>query len=353
MTPLTVWPVHTMPEVRAGDDLARLLFDAMAASGLALRDGDVLVVSSKVVSKALGLTRASARADVVTEETVREVVRRDGGRGPTVVVEGRAGPVMAAAGVDASNIPGGEVLVLPPDPDQVARDLRGQLTPLAHSVVFGLVVADTAGRPWRDGVTDFALGAAGVLPLEDLRGQVDSAGNPLEVTVRAVADELAAAADLVKGKLDGVPAAIVSGADAYVTADDGPGAVTMLRGQGGAWWEDWFRYGHVEAVRAALRAGERDPSATTVPPPTVGPEPVAARAHRALLLALAATPGQVTGAVTEAMGDVVAELSGGSAYAMGVAVARFHVALWSEHLVTSTAYDEQMPARFTLRELVD
>lgn len=353
MTPLTVWPVHAMPEVRAGDDLARLLVDAMAGSGLALRDGDVLVVSSKVVSKALGLTRTTDRSAVVADQTVREVARRDGTRGPTVIVEGRAGPVMAAAGVDASNAPAGEVLLLPEEPDQAARDLRARVTELAHGVVFGLVVADTAGRPWRDGVTDFALGVAGIVPLEDLRGRPDTQGNVLEVTVRAVADELAAAADLVKGKLDGVPAAVVSGADAYVTDEDGPGAVAMLRGRNGAWWEDWFRYGHVEAVRAALRTGERELPTTEVATPAMGPETVAARANRALQLALCATPGRVTGAVTEATGEVVAELSGGSSYAMGVAVARFHVALWSEHLVTTVAYDEQMPARFTIRELVD
>lgn len=353
MQPLSVWPVHPLPEVCAGDDLAQLLVAGLTAAELALRDGDVLVVSSKVVSKALGLASASARVDVVAEESVREVARRVSNRGPTVIVEARAGPVMAAAGVDASNAPAGQVLLLPDDPDAVARDLRARVSSLAHGVVIGLVVADTAGRPWRDGVTDFALGAAGITVLEDLRGRVDGQGNLLEVTVRAIADELAAAADLVKGKLDGVPAAVVSGADAYVTPEDGPGAAALLRGRGGAWWQDWFRYGHVEAVRAALRAGEREPVTHPVSPPSVEPESVAERAHRALHLAISATPGQVTGAVTEALGEVVAELSGGSSYAMGVAVARFHVALWSEHLATTTAYDEQLPARFSIRELVD
>jgi coenzyme F420-0:L-glutamate ligase / coenzyme F420-1:gamma-L-glutamate ligase len=353
MNPLTVWPVRRLPEVRPGDDLARLLVDGLTATELALRDGDVLVVSSKVVSKALGLTSGAGRGEVVVRESVREVARRESSRGPTVVVEGRSGAVMAAAGVDESNTPAGQVLLLPEDPDAVARDLRTRVTDLAHGVVIGLVIADTAGRPWRDGVTDFALGAAGIRPLEDLRGRTDSHGNMLEVTVRAIADELAAAADLVKGKLDGVPAAVVSGVEHHVTTEDGPGASALLRGQDGAWWEDWFRYGHVEAVRAALRTGERDALAGSVPPPGVGPETVVTRADRALLLALSATQGRVTGAVTEPMGEVVAELTGSSSYAMGVAVARFHVALWSEHLVTTTAYDEQMPARFTIRELVD
>jgi coenzyme F420-0:L-glutamate ligase / coenzyme F420-1:gamma-L-glutamate ligase len=351
--PLTVWPVRGLPEVGAGDDLAALLVEAMASSGLALRDGDVLVVSSKVVSKAGGLARtATSRSEAVDDESVREVARRRSAAGDTLVVQARSGPVMAAAGVDASNAPDGQVLLLPEDPDTAAKQLRARITELAHGVVFGLVLADTAGRPWRDGVTDFALGAAGVHPLEDLRGRPDAFGRVLEVTVRAVADELAAAADLVKGKLDRVAAAVVSGASAHVTEDDGPGAAAMLRGHNGAWWEDWFRYGHVEAVRAALRSGERGHS-DPVPAPSVGPEGVAARAHRAVQLALAATGGQVTGAVTEGMGDVMVELEAGSAYAMGAAVARLHVALWSEHLCTTVPSEPDLQARFTIRELVD
>jgi coenzyme F420-0:L-glutamate ligase/coenzyme F420-1:gamma-L-glutamate ligase len=356
--PLTVWPVVGVPEVQPGDDLAQLLAAGLAASGLALRDGDVLVVSSKVVSKALGLVRPGAgRPEVVEEQTVRRVARRRGAVADTTIVEGRAGPVMAAAGVDASNAAPGQVLVLPENPDGAARDLRARLTTLAHDVVFGLVVADTAGRPWRDGVTDFALGAAGLTVLEDLRGQVDSHGLTLEVTVRAVADELAAAADLVKGKLTGVPAALVGGAGGWVTADDGPGAVSALRGRDGSWWQDWFRYGHVEAVRAALHAGERDLAGTAdlVPPPGLGPETVAVRANRALKLALAAGPGRVSGSVAESMAGVVVELEGGSGYAMGAAVARLHVALWSEHLVTTARGPdtEDLRARFAVRELVD
>ncbi len=351
--PLTVWAVRGLPEVRAGDDLARLLVGGLAASALALRDGDILVVSSKVVSKALGLAApGGSRAEAVAEQTVRPVARRRGAVADTVVVEGRAGPVMAAAGVDASNATPGAVLLLPGDPDAVARSLRAALMPLVHHVVFALVVADTAGRPWRDGVTDFALGAAGLRVLDDLRGRPDSHGTALEVTVRAVADEVAAAADLVKGKLDRVPAAVVAGAAAYVMEDDGPGAASMLRGAGGAWWQDWFRYGHVEAVRAALQAG-RPVSGDAVAAPPMGPEPVAARANRALTLAIAGAPEQVSGAVTEGMAGVIVELAGASAYAMGAAVARLHVALWSEHLATSPDREEGTQARFAIRELVD
>ena len=351
--PLTVWPVHGLPEVRAGDDLAALLAVGLAASELALRDGDVLVVASKVVSKALGLTDTGiSRAEAVAEQADRRVARRVGARGDTVIGQASAGPVMAAAGVDASNVPSGAVLLLPGDPDAVARDLRARVTDLAHGVVFGLIVADSAGRAWRDGVTDFALGAAGLRVFEDLCGRVDSFGTPLEVTVRAIADEIAAAADLVKGKLAAVPAALVSGAEAYVTADDGPGAAAMLRGRDGAWWEDWFRYGHVEAVRAALRAGEPEPG-PDVTAPAVGPETVAVRANRALTLALSGLGGAVSGVVSESSAGVLVELSGGSSYAMGGAVARLHAALWSEHLATTPRHDEQTEARFSIRELVD
>jgi coenzyme F420-0:L-glutamate ligase/coenzyme F420-1:gamma-L-glutamate ligase len=246
----------------------------------------------------------------------------------------------------------GQILVLPEDGDVVARDLRAALGRSAHGVVFGLLIADTAGRPWREGVTDFALGAAGLAVLEDLRGRSDAYGNPLEVTVRAVADELAAAADLVKGKLSGVPAVVISGAAAYVTPADGPGAAALLRGRDQGWWQDWFRYGHVEAVRAALLAGQVDDSEPVVPP-ALGPESVVVRANRALSLALAVAPGKVSGAVAEGMAGVVIEVNGGSAYAMGAAVARLHVALWSEHLATRPTGDQDTQARFLIRELVD
>src|SRR6185437_7775836 len=152
----------------------------------------------------------------------------------------------------------------------------------------------------------------------------DTYGTTLEVTVRAIADEIAAAADLVKGKLDGVPAVLVSGLGPYVSAEDGPGAAAILRGRGRSWWQDWFRYGHVEAVRAALQAGESELSPTpseSLPAPSVMPETVASRADRALVLALAAHPNQVSGLVTDTDGEVAIELTGGSAYGMGAAVA--------------------------------
>ena len=144
-----------------------------------------------------------------------------------------------------------------------------------------MVLSDTAGRAWRDGQTDLAIGCAGVAALEDLRGAVDGHGNTLEVTVRALADELAAAADLVKGKLDGVPAALVRGLPGLVTDEDGPGAAVLLREAGA----DWFRYGHLEAVRAALGV---PPGSGAVPPAPVGPGDAAARLERAAAVTLAA-----------------------------------------------------------------
>lgn len=353
---LTVIGLPGMPEVEPGADLAALLGEAFDRAGLVLQDGDVVVVASKVVAKAAGLMRrAPSRAEAIAEETVRTVAARRTPAGGTEIVQSRSGPVMAAAGVDASNTPVGTVLVLPPDPDASAREIRAGLRRgAAVPRRLGVVVTDTTGRPWRDGVGDIAIGAAGMSVLEDLRGRLDGHGNPLEVTVRAVADELAAAADLVKGKLAGVPAAVVRGAGAYVLDDDGPGAATALRPAG----QDWFRYGHVEAVRAALTAGLPGAPAS-VEPPAVWPEDVAARAQRAVALACGGIPGQVSGrfAQTPAPGsaapDVTVELDAGSAYVLGLAVARLHVALWSEHLVGRPLREEAGLARFAVRELPD
>jgi len=276
---LHAWPVGGIGEVRAGDDLAALLIAGLVACGLQPADGDVLAVSSKVVSKALGLTVAGdTRDDAVLGQTVRVVAERVTPRGVTRIVEARSGPVLAAAGVDNSNIAPGTVLVLPPDPDAAARDLRSQLTTLTGARL-GVVVTDTMGRPWRDGQVDAALGAAGLAVSDDLRGGVDGYGNLLEVTVRAVADEVAALADLVKGKLDGHPAALVRGLAHLVTGDDGPGAAALLRGPDA----DWFRWGHVEAVRAAVGV---PPGADGAPLVPVVPGDAAARLRRAVEVAL-------------------------------------------------------------------
>ncbi|NEC39790.1 coenzyme F420-0:L-glutamate ligase, partial [Streptomyces rubrogriseus] len=198
-----VWALPGLPEVRPGDDLAKLI----AAAEPALADGDVLLVTSKIVSKAEGrVVEAADREAAIDAETVRVVARR----GPLRIVENRQGLVMAAAGVDASNTPAGTVLLLPEDPDASARGIREGLRDTL-GVDVGVIVTDTFGRPWRAGLTDVAIGAAGVRVLDDLRGGTDAYGNPLGATVVATADELAAAGDLVKGKAAGLPVAVLRG----------------------------------------------------------------------------------------------------------------------------------------------
>ncbi|MFF9349643.1 coenzyme F420-0:L-glutamate ligase [Streptomyces sp. NPDC014734] len=236
-----VWALPGMPEVRAGDDLAKLI----AAAEPGLVDGDVLLVTSKIVSKAEGrIMEATDREAAIDAETVRVVARR----GTLRIVENRQGLVMAAAGVDASNTPAGTVLLLPEDPDGSARAIRDGLRD-ALGVEIGVVVTDTFGRPWRSGLTDVAIGAAGVRVLDDLRGGTDAYGNPLSATVVATADELASAGDLVKGKAAGLPVAVVRGLGHVVDpADSAGGARAMVRGAA----DDMFRLGTSEAVREAV-----------------------------------------------------------------------------------------------------
>ncbi len=270
--------VPGLPEIAPGDDLASLLLAAIDHAALDLRDGDLVTVSSKVVAKAEGRYAADREA-AVGAETVRVVAERRTAHGTARIVQSRSGPVLAAAGVDASNLAVGEAaLMLPLAPDVSARRLRAALAGRAR---VGVIVTDTLGRPWRIGQTDTAIGAAGVAIGEDLSGLPDAGGRLMEVTHRALADEIAAAADLVKGKVDGVPMALVRGLSHLVLDDDGPGAAALLRGPG----EDWFRYGHAEAARAALGvvAGQEG-----VPVQPVAGGGVGARLERALAVALAA-----------------------------------------------------------------
>ena len=238
---LEVHPVHGLPEVRPGDDLA-----ALVAAAIELVDGDVVVVTSKVVSKAedrlVRVTgdREAERLRLVDAETVRVVARR----GTTTIAQNRNGLVLAAAGVDASNVRPDELALLPLDPDASARRLRADLLERT-GVTVAVVISDTLGRPWRNGQTDCAIGSAGLSPVRDARGTTDTHGQVLEVTEIAVADEVAAAAELVKGKADGVPVAVVRGL-AY--DDDGRGAEALVRPAS----MDWFRLGTVEAQRSAV-----------------------------------------------------------------------------------------------------
>jgi coenzyme F420-0:L-glutamate ligase / coenzyme F420-1:gamma-L-glutamate ligase len=219
---LNVTAVKGLPEIEPGADLARLIVDATR-----LEDGDVVVVAQKVVSKAEGRivhladvdpsdrARAIAagedarRIEVVLGESAR-IVRL---RPPLVISQTRHGFVCASAGVDASNAPGPDTLVLLPiDPDASAAALRGRLRELTGRDV-AVIVSDSFGRAWRQGTTDVAVGCAGLTPLVDLGGQRDRAGYELHATVIAVADEIAGAAQLVMGKLDGIPVAVVRGLD--------------------------------------------------------------------------------------------------------------------------------------------
>jgi coenzyme F420-0:L-glutamate ligase / coenzyme F420-1:gamma-L-glutamate ligase len=235
-SPLTVTGVPGLPEISAGADLARLISDAAGD----LRDGDILVVTSKIVSKAEGRVIRSDRESAIDSEAVRVVARR----GQTRIVETRHGLVLAAAGVDSSNTEPGTVVLLPEDPDGSARRLRKAMAE-RRGVSVGVVITDTMGRPWRNGQTDTAIGAAGIVPLRDHRGQSDTFGNQLEVTVAAVADEIAASADLVKGKTSQVPVAIVRGLAALVTSADGPGAAALVRLPA----DDMFRLGTADVLR--------------------------------------------------------------------------------------------------------
>lgn len=254
MTGVQAVALRGLPEVAAGDDLAALIAARPpvwpdGSSGWA--DGDIVVVTSKIVAKSLGLLTDRPREEVIAEHTAEVVATRwepDGSVG-TRIVRTRSGLVLAAAGVDASNVPAGSVLPLPEDPDGEARKLRRDLSGRCR-VRLGLLISDTLGRPWRLGQTDAAIGAAGVTPLASLLGQYDRHGNPLRVTEPAVADEVAGLAELVGGKLAGQPVVAVRGLGGWVSEDDGPGAAALIRPPDA----DLFRYGTDEAEAAGRRS---------------------------------------------------------------------------------------------------
>ncbi|GIM89264.1 hypothetical protein Ato02nite_010570 [Paractinoplanes toevensis] len=262
--------MHGIGDVTAGDDLVELI----AAAAPWLADGDVLVVTSKIVSKAEGNLvevpadgpeRDAARAATLAAETARVVARR----GPTTIVQTHHGFVMAAAGIDASNVDKTHLVLLPADPDASARSLRAGFR--ARGLDVAVIISDTMGRAWRNGLTDVALGAAGIPPFRDHRGETDPYGNELQITQMAVIDELSAAGELVKGKVDNVPVAVVRG---YLkaTATDGPGAAPLLRDAE----SDMFSLGTAEARAAGLRDAAQLPDTLQHdhPAPPVDPEAV-------------------------------------------------------------------------------
>lgn len=247
------------PPIEPGDDLVGLV-----AAIDDLRDGDIVVLTSKVVSKAEGRSSAAERLDAVAAETERVVARR----AATTIAKTRHGLVLAAAGVDTSNTRPGEILLLPADPDRTARRIRDGVL-AERGVGIGVVVSDTAGRAWRNGQTDQAIGCAGIVALVELSGHVDEYGNPLQVTAPAVADEIAAAADLVKGKSTGCPVAVVRGLQSLVLAVGEPdlGARPLIRPAA----DDLFGLGTREAVTAAARRD--DPAALDAFPVPVPADP--------------------------------------------------------------------------------
>jgi coenzyme F420-0:L-glutamate ligase/coenzyme F420-1:gamma-L-glutamate ligase len=245
---LHVTAVPDMPEVTEGMAIGELI-----ANRADLADGDVVVVSQKIVSKAEGqvrrlssaipggearrlaavLGREPALVELILAES-REVLRAERG---ALIVETRHGFVCANAGVDSSNLPEADtVSLLPEDPDASARRIRGEIG-AAAGVSPAVIVSDSFGRAWRLGQAEVAIGCAGIAPLDDWRGRADAGGRPLEATVIAVADEAAAAADLVRDKASRLPVSIVRGLDRHVSAEDGPGAVALHRPRD----EDLFR----------------------------------------------------------------------------------------------------------------
>lgn len=251
----SVLPVRGIAEVRPGDDLAALITRAAPW----LRDADILVVTSKIVSKAEGRLadvpaegpqREAAREELLRAETARVVATR----GSTRIVQTHHGFVMASAGIDNSNVDPGQLVLLPKDPDRSAADLRATLRE-RHGLDVAVIISDTMGRPWRNGLTDVALGCAGIAPLRDYRGQTDPNGNELHLTQMAVADQIASAAELVKGKIAGVPVAVVRG---LITAtEDGPGVVATLVREAAS---DLFSLGTAEAMALGAATGKDSPA---------------------------------------------------------------------------------------------
>lgn len=230
-------------EVVAGDGVAELIIDAVTRSRFdGLRRGDVLVVTSKIISKAEGRQLpAGDRKAALAAESVRTVARR----GPTSIVVNRLGITQAAAGIDNSNVDPDEILLLPTDPDASAATIRARLEE-RFDCPLAVIISDTSGRAWRNGQTDHAIGLSGMAPMINYAGSADGYGNALAVTSMAVADELAAAADLVKGKLRGWPVALIRGAEIELADDHG--AAELLRDPD----QDLFARGQREAVLWAV-----------------------------------------------------------------------------------------------------
>ncbi|WP_406037798.1 coenzyme F420-0:L-glutamate ligase [Micromonospora sp. NBC_00898] len=313
---LEILPVPGIGDVTEGDDLAAMI----ATAAPWLRDGDVLVVTSKIVSKAEGRLvdvpadgpeRLAARNEVLAAETARVVATR----GETRIVQTHHGFVMASAGIDASNVDKTRLVLLPEDPDASARALRAALRE-RHDLDVAVIVSDTMGRPWRNGLTDVALGVAGMPAIRDHRGEIDPYGNELQLTQMAVVDELAAAGELIKGKCDQVPVAVVRGYLGAAVADDGDGdgARALIRDAE----LDLFSLGTAEARVAGLRA-----AAILADGPGPAPADPAAVDRAVAAVADVVAPGTVFTHVTdeEVRAGLVATVPGWPAEATGLLLA--------------------------------
>ena len=241
-------------EIVAGDDLLLLVGNAIEGE---ISEGDIVVVTSKIVSKAEGrFLQADSREDAITAETVRLVASKRHLGGVTRIVQNKLGLVLAAAGVDASNTPAGTVLLLPEDPDASARALCSGLRQ-RFGFDLAVLITDTLGRPWRLGQTDLAIGAAGMAVSHDLRGTRDDFGRPMDATISAVADEIAGAANLVLSKTSRRPVAVVHGMGHLIRPISEPGARSLIRPAE----DDLFRLGsaeaHAEGFNEGFAAGQR------------------------------------------------------------------------------------------------
>jgi coenzyme F420-0:L-glutamate ligase/coenzyme F420-1:gamma-L-glutamate ligase len=308
-----VIPITGIPEIAAGDDLGAVVGGALAGIGVELQDGDVVVITQKVVSKAEGrvvLEGSAGKAAWVNAETRRVVARR----GDLVIAETRHGLVCANAGVDASNVAEGYLTLLPEDPDASAARIRESLRSGGRDADVAVVITDTFGRPWRQGLVNVAIGCAGLPALVDLRGTKDAMGRVLEATVVALADEVAAASGLVMGKAEGVPAALIRGVHAEApslpaSALARPAEEDLFREsamQGLASWTEAAGFGPGEvtadAVReallsagAALGSGERPPWILLEVPAGVARGPLISAAERDAKPTLADAPLLVVG----------------------------------------------------------
>ncbi|WP_084500124.1 coenzyme F420-0:L-glutamate ligase [Brevibacterium album] len=387
---LTAYAVPGIGRIRPGADLGRELGAALRASGLELKDGDVLVIASKIVSKAEGaFARADSREEferLVDAVGTHVVARRRYASGRTVsIMRTAAGTIQAAAGLDTSNLDapspagaephaaeaGQAVLLQPEDADASAAAVRESLERLFR-VRVGVIVSDTSSRPWRVGVSDIALGCAGIVPLDSQRGLPDDTGRTQSLTVRAVADEIAAAADLVKGSARGRPAAVVRGvAEAVADAlpeEAGAREETAAAALTRPLADDWFRTGSAESVWVALGADHA--SAEIVPPSADDSEDLLARAERALAVARQGaprTPGQRSWSVSvRGSGSLItlrprrgpesAEAGGNrlveAAVGLGALVERIETALAAEDLGAEAAWlwqDNGAPAGCDVR----